>query len=107
MELASPDGWTDTHASRRGAAQVRARRVPALVVLALSAGPALSACRTPLWPELPLTDLSAPPASGGDGAGGCPPGQVMCAGHCVDLTSDPDHCGSCDIACAPPAVCSL
>jgi len=30
----------------------------------------------------------------------CPEGQVRCAGRCVALASDPDHCGACDRRCA-------
>lgn len=30
----------------------------------------------------------------------CEPGETFCAGHCVDTTTDPDHCGRCDNACA-------
>ena len=49
---------------------------------------------------------------GGSGAGG--PGQgggdacaprTSCDGQCVDLASDRDHCGVCDIACAPGLAC--
>jgi hypothetical protein len=29
------------------------------------------------------------------------PARAACAGVCTDLTSDPDHCGSCDMQCAP------
>jgi hypothetical protein len=27
------------------------------------------------------------------------------AGRCVDLASDPSHCGDCDAPCAPPTFC--
>ena len=37
---------------------------------------------------------------------GCRPGQYDCDGTCVDLTSDPAHCGRCDRACAPGEVCN-
>lgn len=34
--------------------------------------------------------------AGGSGAGGC---GTLCGDHCVDLESDPDHCGDCDHDC--------
>ncbi len=34
---------------------------------------------------------------------GCGPGETSCPGSCADLTSDPQHCGSCDNACSAPA----
>lgn len=41
-----------------------------------------------------------PPAAKGDGgATGCPPNQVMCGQVCVDVSSNPAHCGSCPNAC--------
>jgi hypothetical protein len=60
---------------------------------------------------------------GGDGCGGscgaCGPAQLCanggqcvcsdsmdaCAGACVDLRIDPDHCGACDVVCAPGRAC--
>jgi hypothetical protein len=36
----------------------------------------------------------------------CPPGQVDCGGGCVDVTSDPARCGSCDRPCAPGQQCT-
>ncbi|MCZ7685968.1 MAG: hypothetical protein M5U28_47305 [Sandaracinaceae bacterium] len=36
----------------------------------------------------------------------CPPGQVVCGGRCVDLQSDPDHCGTCVRRCGEGRVCS-
>ncbi len=29
----------------------------------------------------------------------------QCAGQCVDLDVDPEHCGACDSPCAPPSEC--
>ncbi|WP_437938124.1 hypothetical protein [Sorangium sp. So ce341] len=42
--------------------------------------------------------------SGGGGSGGvdlpgCDEGEVSCSGLCVDLRSDPEHCGACDHYC--------
>ncbi len=39
--------------------------------------------------------------------GACATGYVECAGRCVDLSSDPDHCGACDSArCASGVACN-
>ncbi|MGB1012680.1 MAG: LamG-like jellyroll fold domain-containing protein [Nannocystaceae bacterium] len=38
-------------------------------------------------------------------ASGCDPEQFACGDLCVDLASDPDHCGSCDLACTEGNVC--
>ncbi len=37
--------------------------------------------------------------------GSCAPGYAQCGLRCVDLETDPDHCGSCDHACAPATLC--
>lgn len=37
-----------------------------------------------------------------DGGGGCAPGTTECGGRCVDLGSDPSHCGACGRVCAAP-----
>jgi hypothetical protein len=37
---------------------------------------------------------------------GCRPGQIDCAGVCVDPTSDPAHCGDCVTACTAGEVCN-
>ena len=39
-------------------------------------------------------------------AGPCPTPLEVCDGGCVDLRSDPRHCGSCDRACAAGLSCS-
>jgi len=36
----------------------------------------------------------------------CPPGHTTCGASCVDLNSDPEHCGACDRACAGGEVCN-
>ncbi len=46
---------------------------------------------------------SAPPA---DAAPSCAAPLVACGGACVDVRSDPTHCGSCDTTCAEGRVCS-
>jgi len=38
---------------------------------------------------------------------GCVNDEVVCSDRCVDLRSDPSHCGNCDIACTESKVCSL
>ncbi|RLB52557.1 MAG: hypothetical protein DRJ42_14495 [Deltaproteobacteria bacterium] len=42
---------------------------------------------------------SAPP-------GGCDPWLSECGGACIDTSSDPAHCGSCDNACDTSAFCA-
>jgi len=37
----------------------------------------------------------------------CAAGMVDCGGICVELASNPDHCGSCSIDCNSTEVCSL
>jgi PKD repeat protein len=36
----------------------------------------------------------------------CEPGLTPCADGCVDLTSDPEHCGSCERFCVDTQVCT-
>ena len=40
---------------------------------------------------------------GGDG--GCPPGEILCQGGCIDPQSDLDHCGRCRNPCARSGAC--
>ena len=35
----------------------------------------------------------------------CPPGLTLCWGMCVDLRTDPNHCGECGYACPPGSAC--
>jgi hypothetical protein len=42
-------------------------------------------------------------SSGGDDP--CAAGRDPCGGACFDLASDPEHCGSCETACAAAQVC--
>lgn len=45
--------------------------------------------------DAPPEDIDAGPDCGA---------LTLCGSMCVDTTSDPDHCGSCDATCAPVAV---
>jgi hypothetical protein len=36
----------------------------------------------------------------------CAPGAIWCEVRCVDPTSDPDHCGACDVTCIAGQRCS-
>src|SRR5687768_10471000 len=36
----------------------------------------------------------------------CRAGTATCGSRCVDLDSDPSHCGECGNRCAPGEVCS-
>ena len=38
--------------------------------------------------------------------GTCACAGTACGGACVDLSSDPDHCGACDTVCGATEVCS-
>jgi hypothetical protein len=35
----------------------------------------------------------------------CPEGLADCAGLCVDLSSDPENCGRCNVACGADRIC--
>lgn len=41
-------------------------------------------------------------SSSSSGEPTCDPNQQMCDGACVNVTTDPDHCGSCAGVCDPP-----
>lgn len=43
--------------------------------------------------------------AGGGGGTGCPGSQTMCTAGCVDTSSDPANCGTCDHACATTESC--
>ncbi len=36
----------------------------------------------------------------------CPPGRADCGGACVNLATDPAHCGACQVACPAGTACS-
>ena len=50
---------------------------------------------------LPDAQPDAPPDTGTV----CSPGTVLCAGRCVDPTSDPANCGGCGVSCGTSGVC--
>jgi hypothetical protein len=35
----------------------------------------------------------------------CPPGEILCGTTCVNITDDPNHCGTCTNACASGSPC--
>ncbi len=43
--------------------------------------------------------------SGGDGGLSCKAGQTECSAKCVDLKTDPGHCGSCSTTCLGGDLC--
>ncbi|WP_437734842.1 MXAN_6577-like cysteine-rich protein [Sorangium sp. So ce1335] len=45
-------------------------------------------------------------AAGGSGGMLCAPGLAACDGACVDVTSDPQHCGGCETRCARDETCT-
>ncbi|MBW2523529.1 MAG: DUF5060 domain-containing protein [Deltaproteobacteria bacterium] len=42
----------------------------------------------------------------GECVGSCPSPMANCSGHCADLDSDPNHCGSCGASCDADQVCA-
>lgn len=65
-------------------------------------------------PEAGMGGMMSPPTAGGAagaagaagtaGAGGAEcPAEARCAGGCVMLELDPEHCGACDVRCEAPA----
>ncbi|MFH1434525.1 MAG: hypothetical protein ABIJ56_02295 [Pseudomonadota bacterium] len=50
---------------------------------------------------LELDAVTDPPVDNG-----CPEGETLCGGECVDTMSDPDNCGVCGLPCAEGQVCS-
>jgi hypothetical protein len=44
------------------------------------------------------------PDAGAD-ADVCPAGTQRCGGACVNVQTDPQHCGACETACPAPALC--
>ncbi len=62
----------------------------------------LAGCHLLLSHDLPRDGAPAEKArlEASSSDGGCPAGQELCAGLCVDPMSDPRHCGRCDVACS-------
>lgn len=54
--------------------------------------------------QVDLLDVESDDAVGADAA--CDGGLQNCHGECVDTMADHDHCGACDVACAPDETCS-
>ncbi len=79
--------------------------LPAMLVVgcAESTAPTHDAFDALEIPDLPEAEDAA---EAEDEVSGCRPGQYDCDGTCVDLTSDPEHCGRCERACAPGEVCN-
>jgi hypothetical protein len=86
------------HRSRSDAAPFMARALTELVALAL-ASLALLACGSDSGGQ------NATPAVV-DASVSCSAAQTACSGACVDLASDPTHCGQCATKCAAGQVCS-
>ena len=66
---------------------------------------ALIGCSTPTTQDLPFDVSTEAPTDGTSetvdptGDGECPAGLTLCGDSCVDLLSDPGHCGACDNVC--------
>ena len=69
----------------------------------------LAACSTQRTPLSEPDAGGAGDAEGTDGAAdagaACATGKVACSGVCVDLASDPKHCGQCSTQCPANNVC--
>jgi hypothetical protein len=68
-------------------------------------GSKLSAAATVMAGLMALTACGPSVTVAGDLGDHCPAGRDDCDGECVDLTSDPDHCGGCNQPCADGAAC--
>lgn len=58
---------------------------------------------SPLVDAGAVSDQTPPDGGNTDKQGSCPPGFSLCAGECVHLSYDPDHCGSCQERCVSPS----
>lgn len=56
---------------------------------------------------VPPTDGGGGVDAGADAGGGpaCDGGRVRCGGVCIDVSSDPGHCGGCGMACGAGLAC--
>lgn len=74
----------------------------------MSGGEATTTTTTTATTTATSTSSTTEPATTGVDTGpGCGRGELECGGLCVDPDTDPDHCGGCDVACAPGELCSL
>jgi hypothetical protein len=87
-------------AGRRPARSLRA----ALVLLAVLAVPV--ACTLERHEVGLPGDDAAEPDDGASPDGSCPDGFTACAGECVELATDLDHCGGCGAACGVHGDCA-
>lgn len=60
----------------------------------------------PVDPSTSTTEAIGTSSSSGTAGPACTPPLVACAGDCVDLDVDPQHCGACDTPCADGQLCS-
>ena len=95
--------------------------LPRRRMLGRMAGLLAGAALTRLWPERaaagtqggrcppgtrPSPDGTCVPVGQPGGGGGCPnPGEIRCAGTCVDAQTDPDNCGVCGSQCLEGEFC--
>jgi len=63
--------------------------------------------RSPALLLLFVLIISCTSDSGKNGQSPCEAGMTSCDASCVDLQSDPAHCGACSEACSDGEVCSL
>lgn len=53
----------------------------------------------------PVNDDGSTGSGTDDDGDACAAGRERCGSVCLDLASDPEHCGSCDVVCAAADVC--
>ncbi len=57
-------------------------------------------------PDATTTTDAAAPSDAPDAPDACAAGAALCSGRCVNLASEPAHCGACGNACAAGAPCA-